>query len=78
MMDIKELQDKVSQLRDKRRNLSSGLLACGSVTREFVEGLKRDRRTIIPHTRLQIPVRGSMWGLSGIGHPDVWDTGVGR
>jgi len=35
------------------------------------------QKIMIPHTRLQIPVRGSMWGPSGIGHPDAWDTGVG-
>ncbi len=33
------------------------------------------QKIMIPHTRLQIPVRGSMWRPSGIGHPDAWDTG---
>jgi len=35
------------------------------------------QKIMILHTRLQIPVRGSMWGPSEIGHPDAWDTGVG-
>lgn len=52
-------------------------VSCSMATKGFSNKKKSGMQKImIPHTRLQIPVRGSLWGPSGIGHPDAWDIGV--